>query len=109
MPENPIHGVTLRRLDEGVILWIKARPGAKQNALRGVHNGMLRVAVTQAPEKGKANAAISKFLARLLEIPSSDVQIVKGEAQTEKQILVTRIDIKELSRKLDALLNDSNR
>ena len=46
--------------DGGVILPIKAQPGAKRNAILGERAGSIRVAVTAAPEAGKANEAIAK-------------------------------------------------
>ena len=41
----------------GVVLPVKAQAGARRNAITGEHDGALKVAVSQVPEKGKANAA----------------------------------------------------
>ncbi len=43
---------------------MRAHAGARQNGIVGEHNGMLRVAVTAAPEKGKANKAIVDVLSK---------------------------------------------
>ncbi len=51
---------------EGVVLLVRAQPGARENAIRGVQNGVLKVAVTQVAEKGKANKAIVELLCRSL-------------------------------------------
>ncbi len=42
----------------GTILLVRAQPGARHNAVLGEHDGALRVAVTAAPDKGKANHPI---------------------------------------------------
>ncbi len=39
------------------------------------------------PEKGKANKAIVKVLAKWLNMKSSDIQIVSGEKSKDKEIL----------------------
>ena len=48
---------------EGVLLPVRAQPGARANAIRGTMSGMLKVAVTQVAEKGKANDAVIETLA----------------------------------------------
>ena len=40
---------------QGVVIAVRAQPGAKKNGITGEHDGALKVSVTQAPEKGKAN------------------------------------------------------
>jgi uncharacterized protein len=47
--------IELRSHQGGVIVPVQAHAGARRNGVLGVRNGMLRVAVTAAPEKGKAN------------------------------------------------------
>ena len=37
----------------GVILTVRAHAGARQNAVVGVRDGMLRVAVTEAPRRAR--------------------------------------------------------
>ena len=51
---------------QGTILPVRAHPGARRNEIRGEHDGALRVSVTAAPEKGKANKAIIELLAEAL-------------------------------------------
>ena len=51
---------------EGAVLAVRASPGAKRDEIRGEHDGALKVAVIQAPEKGKANQAVIELLAERL-------------------------------------------
>jgi uncharacterized protein (TIGR00251 family) len=70
------------------ILSVRAQPGARRDEIRGVHDGALRVAVTAAPEKGKANHAIIKLLAKTLGIAKSRVVLISGETSRNKTFLV---------------------
>ncbi|MCL4679060.1 MAG: DUF167 domain-containing protein [Alphaproteobacteria bacterium] len=77
---------------------VKLTPGAKTNAVAGWETDaagerFLRVSVTAAPEKGKANAALIKLLAKHWEIPKSAIEIVRGETSRVKVIEVEGIDI----------------
>ncbi|GGK24454.1 DUF167 domain-containing protein [Salinarimonas ramus] len=49
---------------------------------------VLRVAVTAAPEDGKANAAVIALLAEALGLPRSALAIVRGETARTKTIRV---------------------
>ena len=49
---------------DGTILPVRAQPGARRNEIRGEQDGMLKVCVTQSPEKGKANKALIELLSK---------------------------------------------
>ena len=53
-------------MPEASILPVLAQPGSKRDGIIGERAGALRVAVTAAPEKGKANVAIQSVLAEAL-------------------------------------------
>lgn len=55
--------INLVQTDEGIVLPVKAHAGARKNGITGEHAGALKVSVTQAPEKGKANKALAKVIA----------------------------------------------
>ena len=63
---------------DAVLIPVQARPKAKKTAVTGIHDGRLKVAVTQAPEKGKANDAILKLLAKTLGLKRSQLELVTG-------------------------------
>lgn len=90
---------------DGVILPIKAQPGSRKNELRGVHDGRLRVCVTQVAEKGKANKAILKLLSSKLELANSALSLLSGELNSQKSILVTGVSRQELLDKIQSALN----
>lgn len=93
--------------DDPVRLSIKARPGSRKNAIVGVHAGALKVAVTAAPEKGKANAAIIALLAGQLQLRKADITILRGQTSSEKVVGVSGISKNDLATRLrDILANE---
>ena len=96
--------VTLETRPEGVLIPVKAQPGAGRNEIRGTQGGALKVCVTQVPEKGKANKAIVDFLAKALKLRKSQLSLYSGELSSQKKFLATEIDESELRKKIaDAL------
>jgi uncharacterized protein (TIGR00251 family) len=82
----------LQTTPTGVVLPVRAAPGAKKNAIQGIHAGMLKVSVTAAPEDGKANAAIVQLLSKALKISKSRVQLMSGATQRQKKFLLVGLD-----------------
>ena len=82
---------------EGVILSVRAFPGAKRNDVHCEEN-VLKVYVTQIPEKGKANAAIRKQLARSLNLRASQVELVQGETSSQKKFLLRNVSMEEIQQ-----------
>ena len=80
--------LTITPTADGLRLPVKAKPGARKDEIRGIHDGRLVVAVTAAPEKGRANQAIIRLLARQLRIAKSNLVIVSGETASSKTLLV---------------------
>jgi hypothetical protein len=85
----------LESRDDGVILRVKARAGARQNAIRGIEAGALKVHVTQIAEKGKANKAIIDLLSKSLQIPKSQIELFTGNTSPQKKFLVRGINQQE--------------
>jgi uncharacterized protein (TIGR00251 family) len=92
--------IELQSTADGIILPVHAQPGARKNAITGVHAGRLKVAVTQAPEKGKANQALVKLLAELLNVKRSQVVLCAGETSQHKKFLIAGLDLVWLQQKL---------
>ena len=74
---------------DGTAIKVRAQPGAKLNAILGIRNGALRVAVTAAPERGKANDAIVEVLADALNCRRSTITLLSGLTSRDKTFLIT--------------------
>lgn len=84
---------------------VRAQPGARRNELRGVQDGMLKVCVTQAPEKGKANKAVAELLSKTLGLKKSQVELLAGETSHQKRFLVRDITPHELAERIEQILS----
>jgi uncharacterized protein len=62
---------------------------AKKNEVTVKDDVTYVVAVTAAPEKGQANAAVIKLLAKFLNISPAQLVIVSGETSKYKVIVVS--------------------
>jgi uncharacterized protein (TIGR00251 family) len=96
--------IELETRADGVILPVHAQPGARKNGITGVHAGRLKIAVTQAPEKGKANQALVQLLAELLDLKRSQISLLTGETSPHKRFLIAGVDTTSLETKLTGLL-----
>lgn len=94
----------LEKHPDGVLLYLKVQPNAKRNAIMGLHAGQLKVSVTVVPEKGKANQAVIKLVAKVLKIAKSDLEIVKGQTSSQKKILVRETTLSALREKIEGIL-----
>ncbi len=95
--------VSLVAVEAGVLLPVKAYPKAKKNAVTGFHAGRLKVSVTEAPEKGKANDAIIQLLASSLNLRKSQLTLFKGATSPLKEFLVGEISLAYLQDRITAL------
>lgn len=86
---------------EGTVLPVRTHPGARRNEIRGEQNEMLRVSVTQAPEKGKANKAVAALLAKGLGLRKSQLELIAGETSPQKRFLVRGVTPEELARRIE--------
>ena len=90
---------------------MRAQPGASKDAIEAVAEDAsgqrhLKVRVTAAPEKGRANAAIEAVLAKALGLPKSAVSVEKGETQ---RIKIVRISVDaSIAAALKALTGDTH-
>ena len=80
----------------GVLLQLKVIPGAKSNEIAkwhpesslGAGPDFLKIKLAAAPNKGQANQALQKMLAKKLGLAASDVRIVRGRTNSLKIVFV---------------------
>lgn len=79
--------------DEGVLVAVHLTPRASRAAIEGIAEVpgggfVLRVKVTAAPEKGKANDALLKLLAKEWKATPSRLGLVSGHKDRRKRVLL---------------------
>lgn len=95
---------------DGLLVRLRVTPKASRDAIGdvvadGQGNGVIKVAVTAVPEKGGANAAVIKVLAKAWRMRKTDMRIVQGATSRTKTLLIEG-DGKELAARLRPLLAD---
>jgi uncharacterized protein (TIGR00251 family) len=99
--------IAIARHADGCVVPVLAHPGAKRDSVLGERAGMLRIAVTSPPDKGKANIAIQSLLAEFLGCKTTQVTLLTGATSRRKRFLVAGIAEGELSQRLDVLSRES--
>ncbi len=92
---------------DGIIVPVKAQPGARRNGIVGEHARALKVQVTQAPEEGKATEAVLELLADVLHVKRSQVMLLSGATSRQKRFLVTGSSLTEIANRLHSELEDA--
>lgn len=72
--------------NDSVKIHILVKPNASKSAVLGVVEQRLCVAVSAKPHKGAANIALVQFLADYLNVPKSNIRVVKGVNSRYKQV-----------------------
>ncbi len=86
--------------EEGALLRVRAAPGASRDRVAGLHANALKVAVCAAPERGKANQAIIRVLAKALGLRRSQLSVRSGSTSRDKQLLVEGVNAAELAERV---------
>ena len=79
---------------------VKVVPGSSKNCIAGWLGEYLKIRVSAPPEKGKANAAVESTIASALDIPGTDVHIIKGKLSSLKVIEIIGLSKKEIYKRL---------
>ncbi len=88
--------VKIREMEAGIVVSVKVQPNSSKNRVVGEYADQIKIAVTVAPEKGKANKAVIKLFAKWLGIKSSDIQIISGETSRDKELFIRNITEEDL-------------
>lgn len=78
---------------DGLEVQLRVTPNASRNLVGEVvadtqGNGVLKIAVTAVPEKGKANTAVIKLLAKSWHLRKTDCQITRGLTDRNKTLFI---------------------
>ncbi|MFK4824774.1 DUF167 family protein [Paenochrobactrum sp. BZR 588] len=98
--------ISFYRLEkEGVTLFVRLTPKASKDAVETVITSAdercyLSARVRAVPEKGLANKALEKLLAKSLQVPASTVSVDAGATSRIKQIFISG-DPEILAKRLD--------
>jgi uncharacterized protein (TIGR00251 family) len=72
----------------GIRIFVQITPNAKKSEVIGVLDDALKIRLQAQPIEGKANEALVRFLADLLDVPKSAVTITHGHTGRRKTIAI---------------------
>lgn len=80
-------------LPTGVRIDVQVAPRASRDAVLGVHDGAVKIALTAPPVDGEANAALVAFLAKSLGIAKRNVVLATGQTSKRKRLELRGVDL----------------
>ncbi|MGF1727836.1 DUF167 family protein YggU [Photobacterium nomapromontoriensis] len=73
---------------DDLVIRLYIQPKASRDQLVGLHGEELKVAITAPPVDGKANAHLTKYLAKQFRVAKGHVIIEKGDLGRHKQVRI---------------------
>jgi uncharacterized protein (TIGR00251 family) len=87
--------------NSGSALAVRVIPRSPRNEVAGIlDDGTVKIRLTSPPVDGKANRALIKFLAGLLDVKASQVEIVAGITGRNKLIVINGIGAQYVDEKI---------
>jgi len=80
---------------------VRVHPGARRERVtRRMDDGSWRIEVQASPADGRANDAVIRLLAEVLEVKRSDVRVVTGHAARAKVVEIEGLEGAEAEARL---------
>lgn len=88
----------------GCIVGIRLKPASSREKIVSVGADEICLAVTAAPVDGKANEAMIRLLAKMLDIPKSSIDVRRGSTSRNKLVEIAGMAKEEVISKLKKLV-----
>ena len=79
-----------------LLLHLKIQPNASNSAVVGPHGDRLKIRLQSPPQDGKANQELICFLSKVLKIPKSSLDLIRGQTSRDKTIRITGLTADQL-------------
>lgn len=86
----------LTQSEDGVLINIHVQPAAKRDAVVGIYNERLKIALTAPPVDGKANEAVANFLAKRLHCAKRNITLIAGQTARTKRFRIVGVPLPEI-------------
>jgi len=73
------------------LIEVRVQPKASKNSKELTENDQVRIHTTVSAESGNANRAVIHIIAKILGVPGSSVEIVRGTSSRNKQIRINNM------------------
>jgi len=88
--------VEMNEKDGAVTFKARVQPRAPRSEIAGEHNGAIKLRLAAPPVDGKANQECRSFLARLLKVSATSVEIISGSTSRDKVIRIQNISARRV-------------
>lgn len=89
----------------GSVLTVRITPRARNNEITEIlDDGTIKIRLTAPPVEGKANESLIKFLAEVLIISATEIEIFGGRRRRDKLIAVEGLDAETAQQRIEAYL-----
>jgi hypothetical protein len=86
---------------KGAALAIRVTPRASHNEIAEIlSDGTVRIRLTAPPAEGKANEALVEFLADILNVSQSRIEIVAGMTGRDKLVSILDLDTETVHQRI---------
>jgi len=92
------------KLEAGLRVRVTPRAG-RNKIVEVMSDQVIKVHVAAAPVDGEANEKLVKFLAEILDVPKSRIEIVAGLSSREKLISVLGLDTETVYQRIAAQID----
>ncbi len=87
-------------MPDAAVLAVQVTPRAKKNEVAGWQGEVLRVRLTAPPVEGAANAALVAFLAEVLGVRKSQVELLAGQTSRHKRVRIAGLTLAAVKERL---------
>jgi uncharacterized protein len=94
----------IKQTSEELLIKVKAQPGSSRTRISGLWNDLLKVNIACEAQKGKANEELIYFIAKILGLPKSSINIVAGLRSGRKTLSIKGLTKSQLIEKLETHL-----
>jgi uncharacterized protein (TIGR00251 family) len=88
--------------DEAVTIRLRVQPRSSRTEIIGEHAGAIKMRVAAPPVDGKANEECRRFLAKLLKVGATSIEIISGDSSRDKVIRVSNMTAQRVCEALRA-------
>ena len=85
----------------GSTLAVRVHPGARKDAITGIHAEELKISLASPPIYGRANDALIAFLSEALNVPRARITLLTGARNRSKTLHITGRSAAEVQAELD--------
>lgn len=80
--------IEIKTTGDGLVFKVFVQPKSSRNQVAGFYDDALKIKITSPPVDGAANKMCLQFIAKLLGLPKSRLEILSGHTGRTKRILV---------------------